>query len=522
MLLANQSVRWCNTTCPPPYSDRVLTHTGSAERAGHSGCLLPTLPPIHEPHPMIRLLFILLLVAPTAWAQETPVTTRTITLVDAVDIAQRQSTALRRAQISNRFNEIAISDARNGYLPDVSASTSARQSYGRSFDQVTGQLNNETIESASVGASVGYTIFDGSRRAQVAQARVGLRAGQLGLERVEQDLVFQVATQFLNVISSREQVDVQQVALAQQVRLLEQVEGLIAGGVRPASEVFQQQAQVAQARLSVVTAQRDVQLAEANLIQLLQLDPFADYSFVIPELPDLSAEALEVESYDLRGLIETAYERRADLDALEADIESASLSASIARAGRLPRVSASASYGTSWTSASRAIVLDGSGIPILDPVTNRPQTERTALFDQLDQQRGGSVGLAVSMPLFDANRTRNSVQRARIQAQTAQLNLEDQQQQIATQVRQAILDYRAAAAQVTFSRVQVEAAQQSFQAAEMRYAAGAGTLFDVQQNQTLLTNAQSNLVSAQYRFVFQEKLIDYYTGTIDADQLSFD
>ncbi len=207
---------------------------------------------------------------------------------------------------------------------------------------------------------------------------------------------------------------------------------------------------------------------------------------------------------------------------LEADIESADLSASIARAGRLPRVSASASYGTSWTSAAQQIVLDGGGIPIVDPGTGRPQTERTALLDQLDQQRGGGLGLSLSVPIFDANRTRNSVQRARVQAQTAQLNLEDQQQQIATQVRQAILDYRAAAAQVTFSRVQVEAAQQAFQAAEQRYAAGAGTLYDVQQAQTLLTNAQSNLVSAQYRFVFQEKLIDYYTGTIDVDRLSFD
>ncbi len=72
---------------------------------------------------------------------------------------------------------------------------------------------------------------------------------------------------------------------------------------------------MAQARLSVVNAQRDVQLAEANLIQLLQLDPLAEYRFVIPELPDLSDEALDVEAYDLRGLIATAYERRADLDA---------------------------------------------------------------------------------------------------------------------------------------------------------------------------------------------------------------
>lgn len=479
---------------------------------------------------MIRFLFLLLLVAPVAQAQDTPVTTRTITLVEAVQIAQQQSTALRRAEIANLSREIAISDARNAYLPDVGASTSASQRYGRSFDQTTGQLNNETTESASVSASASYTIFDGGRRARVDQARVGLRAGQLGLERVEQDLVFQVATQFLNVISSREQVDVQQIALDQQLRLLDQVEGLIQGGVRPASEIYQQQAQVAQARLSVVNAQRTVQLAEANLIQLLQLDPFVDYRFAIPELPDLSDEALEIENYELRGLIETAYERRSDLEALEADIESAGLSESIARAGRLPRVSASASYGTSWTSASQQFILnsaglplDVDGVPILGPGTGQTAArERTPFFDQLDQQRGGSIGISLSYSIFDANRTRNSVQRARVQAQTAQLNLEDQQQQIATQVRQSILDYRSAAAQVTFSRVQVEAAQQAFQAAEQRYAAGAGTLYDVQQAQTQLTNAQSNLVSAQYQFVFQEKLIDYYTGTIDVDRLSFD
>ncbi len=271
---------------------------------------------------MIRLLFLLFLIAPTVQAQDL----RTITLFEAVQIAQQQSTALRRAQIANLSREIAISDARNAYLPDANASLSASQTYGRDFDVLSGSIINETNESAGASASIGYTLFDGARRARVAQARVGLQAGELGLERTEQDLVFQVATQFLNVISSREQVDVQQVALDQQVRLLDQVEGLIAGGVRPASEVFQQQAQVAQARLSVVNAQRTVQLAEANLIQLLQLDPFVNYRFAIPELPNLSDESLNAENYELRGLIETAYERRADLDALEADIESAELS----------------------------------------------------------------------------------------------------------------------------------------------------------------------------------------------------
>jgi outer membrane protein len=475
---------------------------------------------------MIRSLLLALVLtgaASAAHAQQTdPTPDRTITLTDAIDLAQQQSIALRRAQISEEFSEIAVSSARNAYLPNADASGSVRQSYGRSFDQVTGRLVNETIESVGANVGLGYTLFDGTRRASLRQAEAELRATELTTERIEQDLVFQVATSFLNVISATEQVDVQQEALDQQVLLLEQVEGLIAGGLRPASEVFQQQAQVAQARLSVVNAVRDRQLAEANLIQLLQLDPFLDYSFVIPELPDLSDAELTAEAFELRGLIETAYERRSDLSALETDIEAAETGISIAQAGRLPRVSASAGYGTSWTSAAEVFVLNDAGQIVIDPETGLRVTERVSLLDQLDQQRGGSIGLSLSVPLFDAFRTRDNVQRAQVQAQSARINLEDQRQQIATQVRQAILDYRAAGAQVAFSRVQVEAAQQAFQAAQQRYAAGAATLFDVQQAQTLLVNAQSNLVSAQYRFVFQEKLIDYYIGTIDTDRLSFD
>jgi outer membrane protein len=451
---------------------------------------------------MLRtLLLAVLLTASAARAQDVLPDARTITLQDALRLAQEQSVSLQRAEVQAALAEIGVDDARNAYLPTADLSVSGRQSYGRTFDQLTGQIVDETIESAGANAGIGYTVFDPQRRALLRQARTEQRATELTIERVEQDLVFQVATQFLSVIQASEQVGVRQEALDQQQALLEQIEGLIAGGVRPASEVFQQRAEVAQAQLSVVEGQRSRQIAEANLIQLLQLNPLADYNFVIPELPDLSDAVLTAEALPLGDLLASAYGQRTDLSAFEADIESAELGESIARGLRYPRVNVSAGYGTQWTDRL---------------------SDRFSFFDQLDFNRGGSIGLSLNVPLFDAFRTRVAVQRAQVQTANARLTLADQRQQVATQVRQAILDYEAAAAQVAFARVQVASAEEAFRAAEQRYAAGAGTLYDVQQARTLLTNAQSNLVTAQYSFVFQEQLIDYYTGTLDADQVSFD
>src|SRR6185503_10741842 len=89
--------------------------------------------------------------------------------------------------------------------------------------------------------------------------------------------------------------------------------------------------------------------------------------------------------------------------------------------------------------------------------------------NQLDQRRGGSLSLSVSVPLWDRNSAKTAAQQARIQADNAKLDLDTQRQQVAIQVRKALLGYTSAQEQLNAAEAQQKAAELALQTTQERY-----------------------------------------------------
>ncbi len=438
---------------------------------------------------------------------------RVITLEEALRIGLEQNLALRLAENSVSQSRAIVTEQKNAYLPTLSFSAGTGQSYGRTVEEA--RIVNETNESFDFGMSANINLWDGGAKAAgISSARAALVASRAQRDRSEQTVVFNVATGYLNALAQQEQVRVLESALADQRAQLEQVLALIAAGSRPESDRYQQEAQVAQAELDVLNAEQAAQLAEVQLVQTLQLDPFGQYEFVIPELDGLDVDAPEMQAYAIATLLQQALDQRPDVQAQQAAIRAAEADVRIAKARRMPSINLRGQYGTAWSSAFQIPTFDGQG--------NVTGLETVPVFDQFDQRRGGGVSLSLSFPLFDAFSVRNSTQRARLRVESEKLALADLRQNVGTQVRQAYLDYLSYQKQVEVGQVQVESARRALDAAQQRYQAGAGTLLEVTQAQTALTQAQSRLLQAQYSFIFQEKLIDYYLGALDPANISFD
>ena len=196
--------------------------------------------------------------------------------------------------------------------------------------------------------------------------------------------------------------------------------------------------------------------------------------------------------YNLDSLVARAYASRADIDADEARVGAAEQDVNAAKASRWPTISLSAGYNTALSSASDLSVAD-----------------------QLNQRRGGSIGIGVSIPLFDRGSADLATQRAQIQAENARLTLEQQRQQVAVEVRRAYLDHRSAQERLAAAQAQQRAADQALAATRERYRVGAATLVELTQSQAAQVQAASALVNARYNLVFQQSLMSYYTGELD-------
>jgi outer membrane protein len=428
--------------------------------------------------------------APSSLATQTGGPTQTITFDDAIRIALRQNTTLEQANNSAELNAATVRQQRLSFLPDLRLSTNTGQNYGRSFSEEEGRIIDQTTQSLTAGVSSSMTLFNGlTNVANLRSAQLTQEAGDRSVKRAEQTVAFTVASNFLAIVQQQEQLRVQRENLAAQEAQEKQIKAFVDAGSRPISDLYQQQATVAAARTQLVSTERALELAKVDVIQTLQLDPRGNYTFTPPALDTTAANKV---SFNLDSLLTRAIGRRADLFAQQSLVSAAGQSVKAAKGGRWPALSLTAGYNSAYNSATDI-----------------------AFNDQLNQRRGGSLGVGVSIPLFDRGSTDLATQRAQINEDNARLELKDRQQQIGLEVRRAYLDYQAAVQQLDAAEAQLRAAALALQTSQQRYNVGAATLLEVTQARATQLQAASGLVTARYGLLFQRTLIGYYVGDLD-------
>lgn len=388
---------------------------------------------------------------------------REVRLDEALGMARGQAIGVLRAAAQVEASSAAFDAVRDSRWPALSLDVGGGQRYGLSFDQTSGGLTQSTVESVDAGLSADVVVFDGfERRAASRSAEAGVRAAELTRARAEQEAAVAVLQGFLAVAQAEAARTVGQEDVAAQEALLAEVRAQVEFGARPGFEVSQQEERVATAQSAVLAAVRDRRLAEARLVRVLGLDPSEGYTFVAPEAPqEVPAEAAEV-------LVRRALESRTDLLAADAASEAAEADRRAARAGRLPRITAGAAFGTSYTSAAAV------GFP-----------------SQVGDNRSGGIRVGVSVPLFDRGVARQRTRQADVRAVALAAEREDARRSVALDVRERLIELDALREQDVLAAVRVRAAEATLAAERARYAAGESTLQSVSLAQARAVEART-------------------------------
>jgi outer membrane protein len=432
----------------------------------------------------------LALLAGTVGAQDTTSRVRpgnVVTLDDAIRIALAQNSTVRLARNGTTLDSLSVIQAKNQFLPNLGASSQSSRGYGNGS-------GGSNAFSTSVGLSSGITLYNGRQNTNtLREAELTARAGTQELGRTRQTVVFTVASDFLTLTTQQELLRVQEENLAAQQEQLTQLEAFANAGTRNIGDLYQQQSSTAAARLAVANARRTTELAKVDLIQELVLDPRQNYTFVAPAPADTGRAA---PTFNLDSLLNVAMQQRVDIQAESLRVQAAQREILIAEGGRLPEISATIGYGTAINTGS-----DGS------------------FASQIDQRRGGSIGIGVSLPIFDRGAVSIAKQRAQVQLQNELLALRDATQSVALDVRRAYLNYQSALEQLTAADAQQRAAALALQATQARYQVGLATFVEVTLARATLVQAQSAVVTSRASLTFQQALMSYFTGVLDASTL---
>ncbi len=135
-------------------------------------------------------------------------------------------------------------------------------------------------------------------------------------------------------------------------------------------------------------------------------------------------------------------------------------------------------------------------IPNLNLVLSQTRNAGDLGFNAQTNQT--SIGVNLSIPIYDSGYIRSQVGIFRQDEEQARIQLAQTELAVSQEVRTAVTNLINARARLDNANRQVALAQEVFRIAQVRQSAGAGTYVEVVDAETTLTNARNELVRARY------------------------
>jgi outer membrane protein len=405
---------------------------------------------------------------------------RFASLAELTEHALRERPASRAAWLGIQAEAARLDAASAANWPTLTGQLSFIQSRALSSSGTVAP----TLNRYGPSLSLAYVLYDfGVRAASIDVQRYQLIASLLNSNRTLQDAIAEVEAAYYALLDTRAQVE----ALAQlEIALrasLDAAEARLQGGLVSRADQLRARAALAEAQLARQTAERDQAKAEAALKQAAGIEQTRPLVLDWKTAPPATVEAANL----LAELLVEAQRQRPDLQALQAAAASARAEAERARAARWPSLSLAANSG-------RTFFIEDDRVP----------------------STSYSVGVNLSVPLFDGGRLAAQARAAERDAERLQAEVETQRNQVARAVTDAYLDVLHAQKQRDGVAVQFDSASESAQAAEARYTAGVGSLLELLTAQAALARARQSAAQADSDWLAAFSRLNHALGRLPA------
>lgn len=388
------------------------------------------------------------------------------------------------------------------YLPSVNGSASHSWNIGRNVNPITNIASTETTQYTQLGVSAGVDIYKGLQNQNIyRRTKLSIIASQYQLVKMQEDIALNVANAFLEILFNKENLKVKKEQLAIDEKRFARSEEMVNAGTIPRGDLFDLKATVATDKQAIIVAENSLLISKLSLAQLLQLKEFTDFDVI----DDTNAK-------DENGILlqnpvdiyNKAKEIRTDLKIAQTNLEIAEKNVVIARGAYQPTLKGFYSFGTSASYSDILTGLDANGNPVY--VSPDPAIQ------QFSDNKGHTFGFQLNVPIFNGFSARNNVERNKVSLEKSKINLEQKSLDLRRNVYTAFTDAKGALNTYESSTVTLEARQQAYNYAKEKYDVGLMNSFDFTQAQTLLTNAQSDVIRTKYDYIFKIKILEFYFG----------
>ena len=411
-----------------------------------------------------------------------------------IDYALQQNITIRKNRLNAKSAEVDVKTARAALFPSLTASVSQRI-VNRPNSQTNTIIDGDNITSSqsktsyngSYGIDANWTLYNGSKRLNtLKQQRMNNRIAELGVAESENTIEESITQIYVQILYAAEAVKVNEATLDVSRAECERARALLAAGSIARSDLAQLEAQVSTDKYQLVTAQATLQDYKLQLKQLLELDGEKEMTLYIPTLGDenvLSPLPSKTDVY------RSALTLRPEIEAGRLNVKASELDIDIARSGYIPTISLSAGIGS----------------------TNTNGNDFT-FGEQIKQNWNNSLGVTVSVPIFNNRQTKSAVQKAKIQKQNSELDLLDNQKNLYKTIEGFWLDANSAQQRYVAAIEKLRSTQTSYDLIQEQFNLGMKNTVELLTEKNNLLNAQQETLQAKYMAILNTQLLKFYQG----------
>ena len=448
-----------------------------------------------------------------------------------VDYAIQNNISVRQADLQARFSQLTYKQNKAGQLPSLNFGGSTGYRLGRSENPTTGVLEDNNFLNLGMQLQSSATIFNWfSRKFNTDASKLTWDADREQTKKTQDDIALNVAVAYLQALLAKEQVQLTQVQLDLTRTQYDATRRRVAAGALPELNAVELEAQMARDSASVVSAQGSVQLLMLQLKALLNLDAGMSFDIATPpvsSIPLLPLSELAPETVYLSAVTLLPQQKVNELRLMAAKKQSQA-----ARSAMYPSITAFGNLATNAISFKKAIyeqVLAGytpSALRVNAGGTFYPVElpnyvdgsnvvgyfRPGSISNQFSRNFGQSIGIGLNVPIFNGHSARINWQRSQYTIKQWELQKEQGQLQLKQDIYKAYTDAMTALQQFTARARAVATAEKAFEFASKRYELNLLSAFDLNNSRNNLLSARTQLLSAQYDYVFKMKLLEFYNG----------
>lgn len=406
---------------------------------------------------------------------------RTLALADALEMAKEGNKALQVQALEEIQAKEIVRETRSGLLPSISANAAYSYYFERPIIFLPGSFagTDKPVQDVAFGGRNAFNTFVSLHQPILAPATFERTKASEISEKIEikktadlqSRVALQVSTRYLDMLMMNRQLGLLDQSLQRNIKVLQDSRSLFAQGRNLKSDTLRSFIAVENLKSSVSYLKNRIDVSGIELKRLIGLEGAAEIE--LTDQLELGAETSQSEFYKVDEAFQIAETNRNDLNIQKLTIDLQQKKIKTAQAELLPQLSLIGQY--------------------------QLQAQADDMkFGQYALPRTSFLGLQLSVPVFNGNRTKSQVSQAKIKAQQEDIRLNDLKDAVKTELATIVSKWKEATSQLDIQKTTVKSAELNYQMMEGRFQNSLGSRLELTDAELALTQAKINYLNAVY------------------------